>query len=54
MVELPALVVEPVRDLVSDDDAYPAVVERLWEVLVVERGLEDGRGEHWREFIDVY
>ena len=45
-VELPALVVEAVRDLVADDDADAAVVERAREVLVVERWLEDARGEH--------
>ena len=47
VVELAALVVEAVRDLVADDDADAAVVERLREVLVVERGLQDSRGEHF-------
>ena len=46
IIELAALVVEAVRDLVADDDADAAVVERLREVLVVEWGLQDPRGEH--------
>ena len=48
VVELAPLVVEAVRDLVPDDDADAAVVERLREVLVVERRLQDARGEHWK------
>ena len=47
VVELAPLVVEAVRDLVPDDDANAAVVERLREVLVVERRLQDASGEHW-------
>ena len=39
-------VIESVCDFVSDDDPDSAVVEGLGEVLVVERGLEDGSGEH--------
>lgn len=49
VVELPSLVVEAVRDLVTDDDPDPAVVERLREVLVVEGWLEDAGREHCRE-----
>ena len=48
VVELSALVVEAVGDLVADDDADAAVVQRLREVLVVERRLQDSRGEHFR------
>ena len=43
----PSLVVEAMRDLVADDDADAAVVERLREVLVVERRLQYSRGEHF-------
>ena len=39
VVELSALVVEAVRDLVADDDADAAEVQALREVLVVERRL---------------
>ena len=38
-VELAALVVEAVRDLVADDDPDAAEVQALREVLVVERRL---------------
>ena len=48
VVELAPLVVEAVRDLVPDDAADATVVERLREVLVVERRLQDARREHWR------
>ena len=41
-------IVESVGDLVADDDADAAVVQRLREVLVVERRLQDSRGEHFR------
>ena len=40
------LVVEAMRDLVSDDDADAAVVERLGEVLAVEVRLQDSSGEN--------
>ena len=40
-VELAALVVEAVRDLVADDDADAAVVERLGELAAVEQRLQD-------------
>ena len=39
VVELSALVVEAVRDLVADDDADAAEVQALRKVLVVERRL---------------
>ena len=45
-IELLPLVVKPVGDLVPDHHPYPAKVERLGEVLVVEGGLEDASGEH--------
>ncbi len=46
VVELPALVVEAVRDLVPNDDTDTAVVQGLGEVFVVERWLQDGGREH--------
>ena len=45
-VDLPAPVVEAVSDLVADDHADAAVVQRAGEVLVVERGLQDASREH--------
>ena len=45
-IELLPLVVKPVGDLVPDHHPYPAKVERLGEVLVVEGGLEDAGREH--------
>ena len=46
LVKLSSLVVEAVRDLVPDDDADAAVVERLREVLAVEVRLQDSGGEN--------
>ncbi len=46
LVELAALVVKAVGDLVADYHADAAVVQRLGEVLAVEQRLEDPRGKH--------
>ena len=53
VIELSALVVEAVGDLVADYDADAAVVQRLREVLVVERRLQYPRGEHLKGEIIV-
>ncbi len=36
-------------DLVADDHPDAAVVEALREVLAVEEGLKDSRGENWKK-----
>ncbi len=46
VVELPALVVEPVRDLVTDDHADATEVQALWEELMVKRRLQYSGGKH--------
>ena len=46
LVELPALVVEAVGDLVADHHADAAVVQRLGKVLRVEQRLQDTRWKH--------
>ena len=44
-IELPALIVETVRQLVADDGSDGAVVHRRVHALVIERRLEDAGGE---------
>jgi hypothetical protein len=46
VVELPALVVEAVRDLVAYDHANPAKVQALWEELVIEWRLQNAGRKH--------
>lgn len=48
LVKLSAAVIEAVRDLVPYYHADAAVVEGAREGGVVERGLKDAGGEHWR------
>ena len=46
VVELPALVVEAVRNLVADDHADAAEVQALREELVIEWWLQNSGGKH--------
>ena len=53
LVELTSLVVEAVRNFMTDDDADAAVVERLGELAAVEERLEDSGREHYVVLVGV-
>ena len=47
-------IVKPVGDLVADDDADAAVVERLGKVLAVEQRLQNSGGKHWKKSMNFF
>ena len=46
LVELPALVIERMRHLVSDDGAHCSVIQRVIGIGIVEGRLQNSRREH--------